>query len=656
MAEHPVKNGLGADIITGYDVDANPFVPRDPSGDYPVLDGLGNVLIAAAPELTKTWPTRPDGARVVNRYPVKDGLGNDIITHGTGGGSGPVTYDYYVDSVSGNDANPGTQASPFKTIAQATTALATAGTSLGLVKGSYWREMFTVPRTGFRIGVVGSGAPPVFDGADVITGTWTQPDAANQPNVWSIVVTRALGSATEYIGYWEGGVRPRYATNATTDLQANGGWRASNRTTANPTIYIKAAADPNSDGIVREYTRRAHGIVAHQQVLGGAQRTCTITGPVEATRCLSHYNAFAPSSGPDAQLFAREGHIHHIVTQAALTEDVICAGGDPSYPTEAIPFTMYQAVGAGFNPVAKRIFVEDPGCVTSTGVYSHTSDAGPASVTIEQCAVSGPLTSGVGGVTSIKGHYASGNKTAVLMQPITFSAAHCIVRNPPATGSGFADSGPVDTQNKTRVVENCVIYINAGAANAAFSLASRAGTITIRNCIIVMADTGYFNSGVNATPSGSGLSILFEYNVFVNVGFLNRRAIDANACTVTSDHNMYIGYHPFFQGNSSGLQTTLAAWQATGQDVNSSYNAESGMSNMSAYFQGLFSAGDFRLKAGLGTFADGVSKNLCGPQSHWDWNQRKAVAGAPEKWPVLPANLAEQRSYISDPVAWNFYP
>lgn len=87
MAEYPVKNGLGQDIVTGYDVDANPFVPRSPAGDYHVKNGAGQTIIAAAPTLTKTWPTRPDGARVVSRYPVKDGLGNTIVS--TGGVSGP---------------------------------------------------------------------------------------------------------------------------------------------------------------------------------------------------------------------------------------------------------------------------------------------------------------------------------------------------------------------------------------------------------------------------------------------------------------------------------------------------------------------------------------------------------------------------------------
>lgn len=80
MADYPVKNGAGVDVVTGYDVDADPFVPRDPAGDYPVKDGAGGTIIASAPALTKTWPTRPDGARVVNRYPVKDGNGATIVS------------------------------------------------------------------------------------------------------------------------------------------------------------------------------------------------------------------------------------------------------------------------------------------------------------------------------------------------------------------------------------------------------------------------------------------------------------------------------------------------------------------------------------------------------------------------------------------------
>lgn len=93
MPDYPVKNGAGADIVTGYDVDANPPTKRDYSGDYPVKNGLGQTIIASPPANTRTLPTRPDGARVVSRYPVKNGAGATILASafGTGGGgSGPA--------------------------------------------------------------------------------------------------------------------------------------------------------------------------------------------------------------------------------------------------------------------------------------------------------------------------------------------------------------------------------------------------------------------------------------------------------------------------------------------------------------------------------------------------------------------------------------
>lgn len=94
MPDYPVKNGAGANIVTGYDVDANPPIKRDYSGDYPVKDGLGRTLIASPPANTRTLPARPaTGAQVVSRYPVKNGAGATILASafGTGGGSGVLS-------------------------------------------------------------------------------------------------------------------------------------------------------------------------------------------------------------------------------------------------------------------------------------------------------------------------------------------------------------------------------------------------------------------------------------------------------------------------------------------------------------------------------------------------------------------------------------
>lgn len=588
------------------------------------------------------------------------GLG---VTYGTGGGSvppGPATFDYYVDSVNGNDANPGTLASPFRTIAQASTALASAGTSLGLVKGSYWREQFTVPRTGFRIGVVGSGAIPVFDGADVIVGTWTQPDAVNQPNVWSIVVTKAPGTATEQLGYWENGARPaRYATNATTDLQANGGWRASVLNGANPTIYIKAAADPNSDAIVREYSRRSHGIAAHTAVIGSS-RTLEITGPIEGKRCVGHYNAFATSTGPDRQLLARDGNVHNMVSEADLTEDVICIEGATHVLAGAIPFTVYRANSAGFNPVIKRVFVEAVPA-TNIGLYSHDSSGGVPSVTFEQC--SGNISS-ASLSQIIRGAYLKNNSAQILA--LSSETTRSLIY-----AGWLTDGGPVDPQVKARLIEHCAFFFPAGAAGGrSLDINTRNGSITIRNCIIYMPDiTG------PTSPFGlqgeTGLDVLMEYCVIVRTpktggGFAPSMQVTGASSTLISRNNIYIGDSAADAGAQIDLQfkgttyRTLANAQAAGFETNSVHLGTTMTSAqiLSNFFQGDPATGDFRLKdlTSFGTFGDGAALNLAGPQSKWDWNLRATASGAPERWPVLPVGLTEQRAYISDPAAWDFYP
>lgn len=54
----------------------------------------------------------------------------------SGGGAPPVAYNYYVDAAVGNDANPGTEAAPFKTITTAC-ATATSGQSVKVAPGYY---------------------------------------------------------------------------------------------------------------------------------------------------------------------------------------------------------------------------------------------------------------------------------------------------------------------------------------------------------------------------------------------------------------------------------------------------------------------------------------------------------------------------------------
>ncbi|HMG68949.1 MAG TPA: choice-of-anchor Q domain-containing protein, partial [Chitinophagaceae bacterium] len=104
---------------------------------------------------------------------------------------------YYV-SLNGNDANSGTlMTSPWKTIAKINRSTFLPGDSILFRKGDTWREQLTLPSSGslgnlITFGAYGSGAKPIINAADVMTG-WTNIGS----NLWyiispNVVPTRAM--------------------------------------------------------------------------------------------------------------------------------------------------------------------------------------------------------------------------------------------------------------------------------------------------------------------------------------------------------------------------------------------------------------------------------------------------------------------------------
>jgi len=105
-----------------------------------------------------------------------------------------VGFDYYVDSVNGNDSNTGlTSTLAVKTLAHAT-SIAGASKRVGLAKGSLFRETLTIPASGMTFGAYGSGAIPIITGANAI-GSFTNVPATNIP-----------GSLTKTWSTWNSGV------------------------------------------------------------------------------------------------------------------------------------------------------------------------------------------------------------------------------------------------------------------------------------------------------------------------------------------------------------------------------------------------------------------------------------------------------------------
>lgn len=79
---------------------------------------------------------------------------------------------YYVDATAGDDANAGTPAAPWRTLARAETADFSSLKTIFLKRGGTWLEPFTFPVSGLTLAAYGTGAPPLLDGRTPVD-TWT---------------------------------------------------------------------------------------------------------------------------------------------------------------------------------------------------------------------------------------------------------------------------------------------------------------------------------------------------------------------------------------------------------------------------------------------------------------------------------------------------
>lgn len=158
---------------------------------------------------------------------------------GSGGDSGSGT-NFFVDAVYGNDANSGTQSSPWKTLAKVSTASMPSGSTVFLRRGMVWNEQLTIPSSGITIDAYGIGVVPVIDGSASITGGWMSAGSGLYSTVVALNAGEGLGNLSE-----DGTMMSFQAwdTNAATTFSgaATGSYAYDNATS---TLYIKPAASP----------------------------------------------------------------------------------------------------------------------------------------------------------------------------------------------------------------------------------------------------------------------------------------------------------------------------------------------------------------------------------------------------------------------------
>jgi hypothetical protein len=101
-----------------------------------------------------------------------------------------TTYDIYVDSVNGLDANAGTSPdAPWKTLAKVVTS-ATASQKIGLARGSVFREQMVNAWDGLTFGAYGpmtAALPKIKGSKDYSAATWTR--ASGTSATWQATIT-----------------------------------------------------------------------------------------------------------------------------------------------------------------------------------------------------------------------------------------------------------------------------------------------------------------------------------------------------------------------------------------------------------------------------------------------------------------------------------
>ncbi|MCX6751048.1 MAG: hypothetical protein NTZ83_06325 [Candidatus Pacearchaeota archaeon] len=94
---------------------------------------------------------------------------------------------YYIKNT-GNDSNTGlSDAQAWKTIAQVNSFIFSPGDSICFLRGNEWRELLRISQSGtdlkrITVTAYGTGAKPIINGADIITG-WQETSA----NIWRVV-------------------------------------------------------------------------------------------------------------------------------------------------------------------------------------------------------------------------------------------------------------------------------------------------------------------------------------------------------------------------------------------------------------------------------------------------------------------------------------
>jgi hypothetical protein len=523
-------------------------------------------------------------------------------------------------------------------------------TSVALKCGSSFREEIS---TATSIVSYGSGAAPIIDGANVVTG-WTL--TAGQTTVWQQSVTIDVVDISRLTAYQNGLLLLRVA-NVATCASTPGSFVDPGEPLSSPvTVQINpgGANNPNTDGNTYEVSVREYGI----QCSGDDS---VVIGINTKRQLINNGSCILIGLGQTIiNVLAQDGTKHNLWTgNGSNVVDSICCRWDAPTSVEPVnnPIISYanspETLSGNTISLTRVGVFSDVGYVSNSAAYYDHDDLmtlltnfNAQQVWIGGCNGIGPIAKNVTvngyfatlssefgvGATADNGalNYIQVNDTVFANTNQDFSFAPASAGGPIVLshsvlyddGSNNACINFNSTLNKVKLsFLNWVFYHAANRRTFFDSTGWTSGSLTLKYCIFM------HSTGGNMLVIPTTVPYVGDYNVFVGA--------TATSLSLTYNGTTY---------------TTLATWQAaTGQDMHS---IALGASDVAALFSGTVANGDFRLgSTGAGAQAAAIG---AGPQFHWDWVAKAVASGPPSRWPTPPLTLANAQTYIQNPSAWSF--
>lgn len=483
---------------------------------------------------------------------------------------GATAFDWYVDSVNGNDAYDGQSPDRAKATFAAVSPIR-AGQRIGLARGSSWREQLTISVNNVRVQAYGSGSAPLLDCSDVVPNA-SFAKTGGLTNVYEIEVDPATAATKTWVNAWEDGTFLTRADDVADCDATPGSYFPSADTGTDPiTLYIHASdsSDVTANGKLYEYSARQYGLTCY-----GASG-CVIDGL--RTRRNLHENGSLEIGvrGTVLNCTAEEGSKHNVYLRTGCR--VVNCIADGAY-NNGQPITLFvhnegtpSNEGVSYENCTAQL---DAISVSSVGFSGHNNVSGSfGAVTYTNCTAINCAT-GFAGLD-----FSTATFTGCLAEDCTFGFRADVAATLTFTGCQYKNDSATNcraiytnVEGATLVIDGLRVCTDVSVSGGAIHCLHNA-TVTLTGSTFKMttgATRGVFTVAANKTAMLTASGNIYDGMIRV-VDYPGTATLN-----LTSNNNTFC--QTTLRNRIAGTDhTTVAAYQAaTSQDADSIVGSGSG--------------------------------------------------------------------------------